>query len=115
PPAREAGPPARRRGLRRGAGAATAALAGDRPDLGRAGEGTRQRLGRVSLVRGADPLLAAFVRPTAASTGPAHRDPRGVPPSGLCPDLSEVLEPISSLFPNALTAGTSLRHWQQTY
>src|SRR5262249_53309737 len=101
--AAEARAPPRGPGLRFRAGAADLALVGHYPDPRRAGYRTWQRTGRVPLVRGADHLLAAFVRSIAAPPGSAHGDSRSVPPSGLFPHRFEVPGPIASFFPSALT------------
>src|SRR5262249_26136437 len=78
-------------------------LVGDQAVVGRAWPGTRQRAGSVPLVRGANHLLAACVRPPAAPPGSAHGTPRGVPPPGLRRDLPEVRGDLNSFFPNALS------------
>ena len=88
--------------FRRRAGPPAVTLAGYHPNPGGALPGARQRARCVPLVRGADDLLAASVGPVATPPGPADRDPRGIPPTGLCPCLFEVLGPLASFFPNAL-------------
>src|SRR5262245_27538010 len=65
------------------------------------------------VVRGADHLLAARLRPAAPPPGPAHGTPGGVPAVGLRPDLSEVRGYVGSLFPNALrTASAGMGLWR---
>src|SRR5581483_2304696 len=50
------------------------------------------------LVRGANHLLAAYVRPAAAPARSAHGTSRGVPPSRLFAHLFEVLRNLSHFF-----------------
>jgi hypothetical protein len=49
------------------------------------------RLGTTWMCLEQDDLLVTCAGPLAASSRSAHRDPRGVPPIGLLPDLFEVL------------------------
>src|SRR5262249_16378173 len=78
------------------------ALAGDHAAVGQAEDRAWQPSGGAPLVRGADDLLAAFLRAPATTLGPLDRNPRGVPATGLSPDLPTHVEPIASLFPIAL-------------